>query len=39
MVAANLQERKMGKATKFLEKGIVLGAKAGWSVFNSTEFN
>jgi uncharacterized radical SAM superfamily Fe-S cluster-containing enzyme len=24
----------MGKATKFVEKGVVLTAKAGWSVFN-----
>ena len=24
----------MGKALKFVEKGVVLGAKAGWSVFN-----
>ena len=24
----------MAKATKFIEKGVVLGAKAGWSVFN-----
>ncbi len=24
----------MGKTTKFVEKGVVLGAKAGWAVFN-----
>ena len=24
----------MGKATKVLEKGVVLGAKAGWAVFS-----
>jgi hypothetical protein len=24
----------MAKTAKFIEKGIVLGAKAGWSVFN-----
>ena len=24
----------MAKAAKFFEKGVVLGAKAGWSVFN-----
>ena len=28
------RQRHMGKALKVVEKGVVLGAKAGWSVFN-----